>query len=301
MTSAHGNPALGEWNVLERNTVLDGPIKSNLVEAAQTLFGTEGSDRLFGGTGPDTIKGGFGPDLILGEEGDDVLMGNGLYWTHWDNPQDDYWSRSYTGADDRDSIAGGPGDDWINGNAGVDELLGGPGNDTIYGGQNEGMWKPGATRTNTIHLRDGRDTLMGEEGDDWMNGNMGMDLMRGGPGNDYMRGGQDNDVLIGDDGDDTLYGDLEHDLLDGGNGNDVIVCGNDTGAGDYALDMVILIKTNTGQDTVYGFEAHDEVYIFETEQHYAYARGDRVAFFEALSTPADAEALGLAVFMPLIA
>ena len=110
---------------------------SNDITAALALFGPPDSkvEKLLVGTSqPDTIKGNFGNDYIKGEGGDDVLMGNGEYWTHYDNPQDSYWSRTFDGTTDRDTIDGGNGDDFINGNAGADFLFGGPGNDTIFGG-----------------------------------------------------------------------------------------------------------------------------------------------------------------------
>ena len=75
----------------------------------------------------DQIAGGFGADHIDGGFGDDTLMGNGVYWTYYNNPAHDYWSRGYTGEDDGDTIDGGPGNDSINGNAGLDYLDGGPG------------------------------------------------------------------------------------------------------------------------------------------------------------------------------
>ena len=266
---------------------------------SRTLTGTVYADTLAGDDGNDTIKGNFGNDLINGGDGDDVLAGNGVYWTHWNNPQDNYWSRTYDGSTDRDIIYGGEGNDSINGNAGVDTLYGGSGNDTIFGGQNEGTWQPGQTRTNTIHLRNGIDQLWGGEGDDFLNGNMGTDYLHGGPGDDYLRGGQDLDALFGGDGSDTLYGDLEGDGLYGGDGSDIIVCGNVMGAGDGFVDLVGLVRTDSGKDTIYGFEAHDMVFVFDTEAQLivALAVGDE----SARSTPEVVEALGLAVFMPLVA
>ena len=247
---------------------------------SRTLTGTVDADTLAGGDGNDTIKGGFGNDNISGGPGDDMLAGNGLYWTGYNNPQDNYWSRTFDGTTDRDTIDGGPGNDFINGNAGADDLYGGPGNDTIFGGQNEGAWTPGKTRTNTIHLREGWDRLDGGSGDDVMHGNMGKDELFGGPGNDILRGGQDHDYLAGGTGDDTLYGDLEGDILSPGEGNDVLVLGNDPNSGDGATDAVFLYTADAGRDTIYGFEAGL----------------DRVAINGALSTVAEAEQLGLAVF-----
>ena len=247
---------------------------------SRTLTGTVGADTISGGDGNDTIKGNFGNDLIHGSDGDDVLAGNGVYWTHWNNPQDNYWSRTYDGSTDRDTIYGGEGNDFINGNAGVDYLDGGPGNDTIFGGQNEGTWQPGRTRTNTIHLREGEDSLRGGDGNDFLNGNMGDDDLWGGNGNDILRGGQDNDYLAGGAGDDTLYGDLEGDILAPGEGNDVLVLGNDPNYGDGARDVVFLYSADAGRDTIYGFETHLDVVYVDAQQ----------------LTPAQVENLGLAVF-----
>lgn len=247
---------------------------------SRTLTGTVYADTLAGGEGNDTIKGNFGNDVITGGGGDDVLAGNGVYWTHWNNPQDNYWSRTYDGSTDRDTIYGGEGNDHINGNAGVDYLDGGPGNDTIFGGQNEGTWQPGRTRTNTIHLREGEDSLRGGEGNDFLNGNMGEDELFGGPGNDILRGGQDDDYLAGGAGDDTLYGDLEGDILSPGEGNDVLVLGNDPNYGDGARDAVFLYSADAGRDTIYGFETHLDVVYIDLQ----------------LSTPDQVENLGLAVF-----
>ncbi len=225
--------------------------------------GTSGDDTLVANQylAHDVFAGGFGADSIQGGWGDDTLMGNGVYWTNWNNSAHDYWSRGYTGEDDADTIFGGPGNDFINGNAGLDYLDGGPGNDTIYGGQNAGAWTAGKTRTTTIHLREGHDTLKGGPGDDFLNGNMGTDILYGGPGNDSMRGGQDEDLLYGEEDDDTLWGDLEGDTLDGGPGADHIICGNDTGAGDGHVDHVHFKTGEAAGDVVYGLEPHDVLWI----------------------------------------
>ncbi|MCY4590757.1 MAG: hypothetical protein OXE86_09415 [Alphaproteobacteria bacterium] len=252
--------------------------------------------------GHDLFAGGFGADHITGGWGNDTLLGNGVYWTNWNNPAHDHWSRGYDGLDDGDTIFGdGPFvdsalatfhyteaelaesglNDFINGNGGLDYLDGGPGNDTIYGGQNAGAWLPGKTRTNTIHLREGHDTLKGGPGDDWMNGNMGTDILYGGTGNDVMHGGQDEDLLYGEEGDDTLWGDLEGDTLDGGPGADHIILGNDTGNGDGHVDHVHFTSADAAGNVVYGLEDHDVLWIDG-----------------AIATQAQVAALGVA-FVPI--
>jgi len=253
---------------------LFGPAARDLVSTASN--GTDGADMLIGNAGNNAFQGGFGNDVIHGWEGDDTLMGNGQYWTHWD----DAWSRTFDGSTDRDTIHGGAGNDFINGNAGADVLYGGSGNDTIYGGQNEGAWTAGKTRTGTIHLREGQDVLHGGAGNDVLNGNMGADLLYGGHGNDLVRGGQDNDLISGGFGNDTLYGDFESDILYGGPGNDVVVLGNNLNAGDGASDTILLLSTDSGRDTIYGFEAGLDVVLID----------------ELVASAAQAEAQGLAVF-----
>ena len=171
-----------------------GELPSGLSDQARLIGG---DDTITGTAHHERLLGGFGNDSIVGGAGNDTLMGNGTYWTHWNNPVDDYWSRTWRGLNDSDTIEGGPGDDWINGNAGADLLYGGPGNDTIYGGQNEGLWAAGHTRTDGIFLRGETDTLYGGPGDDVMNGNMGDDDLFGEEGNDLLRGGQDSDYLHG--------------------------------------------------------------------------------------------------------
>ena len=107
-----------------------------------------------------------------------------------------------------------------------------------------------------------------------------------------LRGGQHSDWLFGNSAEDTLYGDLEADVLYGGDGNDVLVLGNDPNYGDGAIDRVVLITSDSGIDTIYGFERNDAVYILD----YWPASRDESLFDATPSTPAEAEALGLAVF-----
>ena len=56
--------------------------------------------------------------------------------------------------------------------------------------------------------------------------------------------------------------------------------GNDLNAGDGAPDTVLLLTTDSGRDTIYGFEAAHDVVLID----------------EVASTVARAEALGLADF-----
>ncbi len=103
-------------------------------------------------------------------------------------------------------IAGGPGDDILNGTEGHDFVWGGGGNDTI-------------------RLLGGNDIGNGGTGNDGVWGDQGRDLVIGGLGNDMLFGGTENDVVSGDAGDDELEGNEGDDVVSGGLGNDVIAGG----------------------------------------------------------------------------
>jgi VCBS repeat-containing protein len=113
-----------------------------------------------------------------------------------------------TGIADGVTVAGGNGNDIVQGTSGEDTLSGGNGNDTLYG-------------------LDGHDVLVG------------------GNGNDLLFGGTGNDRLYGDNGDDRLDGGAGNDRISGGNGSDVLIggAGNDIfvfgrgGGSDTVLDF----------------------------------------------------------------
>lgn len=94
-----------------------------------------------------------------------------------------------------DNLAGGRGDDFINGLGGNDTLKGHAGNDQLDGG----------------------------DGDDLLYGLAGHDALVGGAGNDKLTAGDGADLLQGGDGADYLIGGLGGDLMTGGVGADVFV------------------------------------------------------------------------------
>jgi len=116
-------------------TFSDTPIASSeMVGAADTIYGGAGEDWVFaevgddfidGGSGNDVLFGGLGSDIVLGAAGNDVLVGD-------------------TGASDPaeggDYLDGGEGDDTIFGNAGDDILVGGRGDDTLVGGAGKDIY-----------------------------------------------------------------------------------------------------------------------------------------------------------------
>lgn len=108
--------------------------------------------------------------VVLAGDGDEnITMSSGLGWPV--------------------SVDGGPGNDWIRGEAGNDTLIGGPGNDKLEGST-------------------GNDKLDGGDGDDELLGYSGADQVIGGPGNDTLE----------PDG----YEEPSADVIDGGPGIDTI-------------------------------------------------------------------------------
>ena len=118
-------------------------------------------------------------------------------------------------------LAGGEGNDTIDGTAGHDSLQGFEGNDSLLG--NSGA--------DTIDGGSGHDTLEGGPGDDSLFGGHGSDSLTGGDGADTLVGGTSPDTLVGGLGDDSLSGGDGRDLLTGGAGDDTL----EGGSGDNTL------------------------------------------------------------------
>lgn len=98
-------------------------------------------------------------------------------------------------------IFGGPGNDVIDGGAGVDQIFAEGGNDVVWGNI-------------------GNDYIDGGSGDDILFGGVGADQLVGDTGNDSLYGGSESDRLVGGDGNDKLYGGPMADFLDGSRGAD---------------------------------------------------------------------------------
>ncbi|HHI75774.1 MAG TPA: DUF4347 domain-containing protein, partial [Gammaproteobacteria bacterium] len=170
-------------------------------------IGSSGRDfRVVAGANDFEIRNLYTVQKIVGGRGADSLVGSDL-------------------ATYRDVLAGGRGDDRIQGQAGNDQLLGGQGKDQLEGGS-------------------GADDLQGEGGDDLLQGDEGDDLLSGGDGDDLLSGGLGNDTLQGGDGADELIGDYGDDTLSGGDGDD-----NYYFLDDWGLDTLIE-NAGEGRDTV---------------------------------------------------
>ena len=255
------------------------------------LDGGAGNDLLVGGAGHDVIYGGPGDDSMSSYGDDDVVpfapssdpaQDQNLWatdWTTWtvvrgpiiydtasielDGEYDSQYNilPTFTSLDGgssdvfRETLYGGPGNDYLSGGGGDDFLSGDADNDTLFGFGGNDILEGGH----------GTDRLMGGIGDDALLGGEGQDTLSGERGNDTLFGGADNDILEGDSlhpqltthGNDTLFGDAGADSLTGQGGDDVLIGGteNDVLYGDHdALSPAL-----HGHDVLYGDEGNDQL------------------------------------------
>ena len=132
--------------------------------------------------------------------------------------------------DQGDTVAGGSGNDSLEGTGDEDLITGRGGDDTIQGSEQADSLVGGADNDSILGAG-GDDTIRGETGDDYIRGNAGNDTLKGGHGNDEIlgdrgsdtiKGGKDNDKLYGGKGADHISGGTEDDRLYGGNGADTL-------------------------------------------------------------------------------
>jgi Ca2+-binding RTX toxin-like protein len=153
------------------------------------------------------------------------------------------------------TIAGGDGNDQLQGSAGADRLDGGAGHDGLDAaeGADELVGGPG---DDDLSAGPGDDTLDGGDGVDVFDGDLGNDRITAGAGDDVADGGEGNDLLAGGDGADTLAGSAGDDALAGGPGVDRITGdeGADTLAGDTDGDD---LDAGPGDDVAAGGDGND--------------------------------------------
>jgi Ca2+-binding RTX toxin-like protein len=198
------------------------------------------------------------------------------------------------------NVAGGAGNDLINGSKSADSLSSGDGLNVLYGGEGDDHLTGGG----------GNDTLIGGQGSDVLLGGSGQDLLLA-AGNelavpqttyqvtykpetnqvDFIVGGALLDSgrgpdgvlvnldaeetfsnsLFGGAGNDTVIGSLGDDLIDGGDGDDLLVTGGgaDTLAGGTGNDILlhldlsaksVVMDGGAGNDSLYGGNQTDSLY-----------------------------------------
>jgi hypothetical protein len=114
-------------------------------------------------------------------------------------------------------VAGGAGNDNLNGHAGVDHINGGLGNDILRGSLGSDDLD-GAENADRLEGGTGNDTLRGEGNADTLIGDKGADVLRGGAGNDFINSREpDGSTAVADgvdcgNGTDTVEADLKDNI-----------------------------------------------------------------------------------------
>ncbi|MBI5898512.1 MAG: hypothetical protein HZB40_04745, partial [Rhodocyclales bacterium] len=161
--------------------------------------------------------------LLAGGAGDDSIQG----WGEADRIEGGTGNDSLEGQGGDDLLAGGEGGDRLYGDEGNDRLQGGEGDDTLTDRAGDNILNGGAGHDTLATYGAGNNLLNGDEGDDILRSGMGSDLLDGGSGDDTLSAGGGNDTLRGGDGNDRLAGGLGSDVLEGGVGDDVLTGGNE--------------------------------------------------------------------------
>lgn len=218
------------------------------------LCGFAGSDRVIGGgghdfvsgdQGNDTLSGGVGDDLLLGLKGNDSINGGAgsdeASFILASGVTVDLAAGSATG-EGIDTLAtieliwGSDGDDTLTGDDHENSFVPGPGDDVVDGGAGIDFVDYFSVDTPvTVDLIAGSATAEGSDtfaeiegvysgtGDDTLTGDTGPNILFGGAGDDTISGGEGDDLLWGEAGDDSLDGGVGTDALDGGAGTDACV------------------------------------------------------------------------------
>lgn len=239
------------------------------------IYGNAGNDRIYAGTVTD-IQAAIDAALVAGTPsygsvteggaGDDLMLGTVSNWM-------------YAGGG-KDTIVGGGGVDWIQGDTSVG-IFTEPGSTTTY--RNEIYFDPAKGKytyyfartiagANDYFARNGllsaegsSDVIYSGAGDDYVDGELGDDTLVLGEGNDIGLGREGNDTVVGEGGNDLIFGDFNYDAssvdtslpeylqynyagIHGAlHGNDLLIggAGNDT------------IQGNGGADTILGGDGAD--------------------------------------------
>ena len=238
------------------NDTLDGG------DGDDDLDGGAGADTLNGGAGNDSLDGGSGADSMAGGDGDDVYtvddagdsvseIANAgrdrvetslVSYTLGANVED----LRYTGSGDFTGTGNGL-DNVIAGGTGNDTLDGGAGSDTVSYAGNPADGQSVDLAAATSSGGGGTDSLAGFEN---VVGSDFDDTLSGDAGANGLSGSGGNDTLSGRDGDDSLDGGSGNDRLDGGAGADAMAGGD--GDDIYVVDAADTVteNPNAGRDRV---------------------------------------------------
>ena len=250
--------------------VLDGGWDDDVISGGgdeDTIDGGRGNDTIDGGPGDDSIDAGGDPasddysdyeSVIFTDVPDDPkFVPSGIEGFFSDpNPDDDRDSvvgrggndyiftgddaDTISGGDDNDTLDGGIDDDSIDGDGGADSIIGGHGSDTIDGGFGDDFIQADGSDLLFQNLDDSVDPI--PEND--------RDLVFGGGGDDTIYGGDDDDTIDGGTGADEIYGGIDEDEIHGGTDRDTL----------YGEDGDDTLYGDAGNDTLYGGDGADSMF-----------------------------------------
>jgi Ca2+-binding RTX toxin-like protein len=242
-----GTTSTMDCNPQPINTVVNGSVNADAVDANCGIFG-DGSDLTFNaGSGDDEVETNCGSDFNLGS-GNDTGVGNGTLRGDAGNDALSSGSSLFgsfgstlIGGAGRDTLIGRAGNDTLDGGDDNDRLEAGAGNDSLKGGNGRDMLLPGLGTDAVIEGGDGVDTVSYEDvtsdqglslsingaADDGApneKDNIGADIenITGSPSPDNIIGSDGVNVIEGDAGNDTIDPLKGNDFVSGGSGDDVI-------------------------------------------------------------------------------
>ena len=174
------------------------------------------------------------------------------------NPNTPFYQQPLTAVAPRLQVTGGDSGDYLFGFARHDEIAGGAGDDIIQG--NITSWN---NKLLTLSGNLEGDLLDGGSGNDWVGGSGGADQISGSDGDDLLSGYNDVDSISGDQGNDILVGGSHADVLTGGIGDDIL-------SGDgYFTGSLNLTLDNLGSLSIQKTASSDGYYTAFTTTNYA--------------------------------
>jgi Ca2+-binding RTX toxin-like protein len=153
---------------------------------ASTFLGPQTGNILIGGAGQDTAD--YSRQLVLNYDFNNYAFVSLAFSTvvqplriTLDNkPNDGMIGQNDNAESDIETVIGGSGNDFIQGNPSNNNLVGGAGLDTLWGGAGNDTLLGGGGK-DELHGQGGNDTLYGQAGDDFLDGGAGADRIL--PGN----------------------------------------------------------------------------------------------------------------------
>jgi Ca2+-binding RTX toxin-like protein len=264
--------------------VSGGDASGDVISGVENIIGSSFADRLVGDAGTNSLSGGAGNDTLIGGQGADTLVGGDgrdrvdysasaaavTVALYEGNPQPDWLGVTtgdayldvLSGIEDAvgsnfddvitgdwwtdNSLAGGAGNDTLNGSWGADTLDGGTGTDTA-----DYTWSGNGV---TVDL-----TITGTQssnGDAWGDVLISIENVIGSNTADTLSGDSIGNVLTGLDGNDIIKGAGGADTLTGGNGTDTAsFAGSAAGVTvDLRLTTAQVSAGDASGDVLSGFE-----------------------------------------------